>query len=136
MHWVQTPDEAVALLAGRRTVSAELMYRPRPPEGRERVVFDFTLRSRLAALDANDAVLLLCDSAATADSLVPLIAPFSELTVAALVVNPVPFTGMVGETPRQWGWDDPDGWQRFQTTDRWARINAALEVAARVGGDG
>ena len=135
MRRVETPAAAAALLSGRRIVSAELMYRPRPPAGRERLVFDFAFRSRLAALAADDAVLLLCDSLSTLDSLIPLLSDFPVPLVLALIVNPAP-AALSNETPRRCAWDDPDGWRRFQTTDRWARIDSALEVGALLGGEG
>ncbi len=136
MRCVETAETAAALLAGRDLVSAELMYRPRPAEGRERIVFDFTFHSRLSKLGANDAVLLLCDSAATADSLLPVIGLYPERLAVALIVNPAPLSGASGDTPYRCAWPQPERWQRCRTTDRWARIDAALQVGGLIGGEG
>jgi hypothetical protein len=136
VRYAETPEAAATLLAGRDLVSAEMMYRPRPAEGRVRVVFDYAFHSRLSKLGANDAVLLLCDSAATVDSLLPLIGPYPHLLAVTLIVNPALLSGPYGDTPYRCGWPEPEGWQRYRTTDRWTRIDAALQVGARLGAEG
>ncbi len=136
MRQVETAEAAAALLAGRPLVSAELMYRPRPPEDRERAVFDFTLRSRLSKLSPDDAVLLLSDSTATVDSFRPLIDAYPTLLAVALIVNPALEIDKISDTPRRCAWSEPESGQRYRTTDRWARIDAALQVGAQLGSDG
>ncbi|MBL8163636.1 MAG: hypothetical protein JNJ61_16745, partial [Anaerolineae bacterium] len=106
------------------------MYKPRPTVARERLVFDHCLRSRLGQLGADDALLLLCDSAVTLDSLRPLLADFPHLPTLAMIINPHPWSGRTPDTPTLLGWETSDQWRRCQTTDRWARIDAALAVAA------
>jgi hypothetical protein len=129
-HIAETPAAAAEGLGQVRYLSAEFMYKARPTDARERLVFDHCLRSRLGQLGVQDALLLLCDSAATLDSLRPLLAEFTTLPTLALIVNPQRWQGRTPDTPTLLGWDAPTQWQRCQTTDRWARIDAALATAS------
>jgi hypothetical protein len=135
MDVLETAEAVGARLAERRTIDAEFMYRPRPAEGRERAVFDYTLFSRLSQLETSDAALFICDSAETIDSLDYLETKFPDLKLTAVIANPLPWKG-TSDTPRLLGWDKPDQWRRFQTTDRWTRINFALGVASETQSDG
>lgn len=125
-----TPSDAASRLGAVRWLCAEFMYRPRPADARERLVFDHCLRSRLGQLGADDALLLLCDGEETLDSLRPLLAEFPPPRALALIVNPQPWGGQSPDTPARLGWDTPERWRRYQTSDRWARIDAALAVGA------
>ncbi len=124
-------------MSHRRILDAEFMYRPRPPEAnRARVIFDFALRSRLSALDpTQDTVLLIADSLATAQSLTPILADFPRLSVSTRIANPTPWPESKPEskreTPLHCGWPSPDRWQRYRQSDRWARIDAALDTASQ-----
>jgi hypothetical protein len=129
---VSTVHEAAALLAGKRFINAEFMYKPRPTSPREQIVFDYTLQSRLSSLGSEDAVLFICDSAETIDSLAPFEAQFSKLPMLAIIANPAPadmqFYGR--SSPHLLQWDDPDNWQPYLMTDRWTRIDVALEIGS------
>jgi hypothetical protein len=109
------------------------MYRPRPLETldpRARVVFDHALTARLHALDSRDTLLIIADSAATLDSLQPLLAPFADqFPIQHMITNPQPIPD-TSDLPAALGWENPDHWQRMNLTDRWARILAALDAAA------
>ena len=59
MQQITSALEAANSLKGRHFIDAEFMYRPRPETDRERIVFDYTLRSRLAALGQDDAVVFM-----------------------------------------------------------------------------
>jgi hypothetical protein len=130
MQQFESPQDIAHALAGRRFVSAEFMHQPRPPAGRERVVFDYALRSRLAQLGERDAVLFICDSSATIDSLAAFQADYPRLTMPATITNPPLWNGAPSDTPRRLGWEAPAAWQRYQMTDRWARLDLALHVAS------
>ncbi len=135
MQIVESADEAAAALDGCRFLDAEFMYRPRPDREREQVVFDYTLRSRLRQLDQRDAVLLLANSDETIDSLKRFADEFLHLRFLAIQVNPTrtpqPSTSSES-TPHRLQWEHPEQWQRYQTTDRWARIDYALSIASRL----
>src|SRR5687768_6955701 len=90
----QSPADIAARLQGQRLVAAEFMYKPRPIELRERRVFDFTLVSRLSELSHYDgaAVMFVCDSQETIDSLAHLPAEYPRLAMLASLVNPTPVT--------------------------------------------
>ncbi|MBI1277347.1 MAG: hypothetical protein GC179_04390 [Anaerolineaceae bacterium] len=103
---------------------------------RERVVFDSTLRSRLGALGQNDAVVFICDSQATIDSLQPFEAEFPQVLMTAIITNPRPFKGKVGSTPFDLQWETPDQWEQMQTTDRWTRIDTALQIGSGISQSG
>ncbi|MBL8157242.1 MAG: hypothetical protein JNM70_23920 [Anaerolineae bacterium] len=128
------PAEAAQTFAGCRFLDAEFLYRPRPVPGRERLVFDAALRSRLSCLDARDAVLLICDHEATAASLEDFPRDFPRPRFSALIANPLSAPNT--DTPQRLEWPEPDRWQRLQMTDRWARIDCAWAVAEQVGGAG
>ena len=123
-------------LGGWRFINAEFMFRPRPQEARARRVFDFALYSRLTELSSSGsaAVLLICDSQTTSDSLADLPSLYPRLTFVNAHVNPVPITPSLrdayADTPAQAEWIDPPRWRRYELTDRWARIQFALEVAS------
>ena len=112
------------------------MYRPRPEGQRERTVFDYALRSRLSQLGKQDAVVFICRDQATIDSLQPFAADYPHLTMTAIITNPLPYKRTAGNTPEQLKWDAPESWQRLQTTDRWARIDAALHIGSLLGHGG
>jgi hypothetical protein len=112
------------------------MYKPRPAPGRERVVFDFTLRSRLSKLGAQDAVLLICNSQETADSLSEFQNAYPDIQMVSAITNPSGYTGVPGDTPHKLRWEQPDAWRRYAKTDRWARIDFALDVASRLSSPG
>ncbi len=130
--------EIVTALRGRRFVSAELMYLPRPAAARERRVFDFTLASRLEELSRYEraAVVFVCDSPATADSLAHLPGTFPHLLLLAVEANPAPLPAGTPDayaaTPLVCGWNTPDRWRRYNLTDRWARLRAALDLARQL----
>lgn len=123
-------SEVAFCLSGQHYVDAEFMYRPRPEKPRERIVFDATLRSRLAALGDHDAVVFICDNQATIDSLRDFEAEFPQVKMVAIITNSLPYEGKAGNTPLDLKWDAPNSWERLQTTDRWARIDAALEIGS------
>ncbi len=133
-----SPNDIAALLPACRLLSAEFMYKPRPADPRARRVFDFTLASRLAELSRYDsaAVLLLCDSLATLDSLAHLPTEYSRLRFLAAIVNPQPLPSIppdpYARTPFDCAWNQPERWRRYNLTDRWARIRFALDVAAQL----
>lgn len=133
---VESAEAAADKLGGRRFVASELMYRPRPTAPRPRAVFDFALRSRWDELSRTPdaAVLLVCRDSDTLASLQPLMAAYPSLRFVAAVVNPSPLAdaGAEARVPWQAGWDTPDAWQRYDRTDRWARIGFALDVARRL----
>ncbi|MFN8379133.1 MAG: hypothetical protein U0452_10730 [Anaerolineae bacterium] len=135
MNLLSTPEAAARALNGARIVSAELLYQPRPAGPNARAVFDHALRARLSSLTVDDGLLLFVDGPETLRSVMPLLDEFPLPRRAALVVNPAPL-GAAPETPHALGWETPEDWQSFQTTDRWARLLAAFEVAAHLGGDG
>ncbi|MBL8148240.1 MAG: hypothetical protein JNL34_17825 [Anaerolineae bacterium] len=129
------PEAAAHALAGARVINAELLYQPRPASLSARAVFDHALRARLSSLTADDGLLLLVNGPETLASVAPLLAVFPLPRRAALAVNPAPLEA-APNTPRALGWETPERWQAMQTTDRWARLLAAFEVADRVGGEG
>lgn len=132
------PAALAERLNGRRFVSAEFMYKPRPTEPHSRRVFDFTLGSRLNELSRYDsaAVLLICDRVATVASFADLPAAYPHLPILAAIVNPQPISPTApdpyADTPAHCGWEQPERWQRYALTDRWARIAFALEVASKL----
>jgi hypothetical protein len=126
------PAAAAAHLGGAHFLSAELLYRPRPVELRARAAFDHAFRARLSALNEGDGLLVLANAPESVNSIAPLLAERPQVRAAALVVNPAP-TGHAANTPHVLEWDAPDRWQAFATTDRWARLLAALEVAEQAG---
>lgn len=130
MQQLDTVAAVAAACAGRRFVNAEFMYTLPPADARSRRVFEYALRSRLAALSSEDAVLLICDSAATIRALAPLAAEFPHLKTLAAITNPAPYAGVTRPSPEQLGWGGH--WQRYAMTDRWSRISLALEAARRI----
>jgi hypothetical protein len=132
MKQVEFANEAAAALAGRHYVDAEFMYKARPAGERERIVFDYTLNSRLAQLDSQDAVLFICDSQQTIDSLKAFQDQYPHLQMIAVIVNPSPWKGRTNETPKVLGWENPESWVRYTLTDRWTRIDFALQVGSLV----
>lgn len=125
-----TLSDATSRLDGKRFVSTEFMYRPRPATEREQRVFDFTLTSRLSQLGNQDAVLLICDSEQTIESLLSVVANFASLDILTTLANPLSTTTAYRPTPHECRWADVEHWQRYATTDRWARINLALTVTS------
>ncbi len=130
MQQFASPSEIASQLAGRHYVNAEFMYRPRPETPREQIVFDSTLRSRLVALSQNDAVVFICDSQTTIDSLRNYEAEFPQVLMTAMITNPLPFKGKSSNIPFDLRWETPDQWERMQMTDRWARIDMALHIGS------
>lgn len=128
MNWVTTPQQAALVAQEARFVSVEMMYRPRPALGPARDVFDACWRRRMAALSAGDAALLLVNALPTFDSLQPLMRTAPHVVWIAAEVNPQPSPNANPERPRAWGWETPERWQQFRTTDRWARIRFALRT--------
>lgn len=128
-------SHAAELLRGCTFVSAEFMYQPRPTDPRTRRVFDYALRSRLGELNGSG-VLLLCADDATLHSLLPVLADYPQVRQVALIVNPQPAAATPSRSPYTLGWEQPHTWRRYQTTDRWARIEAALGVGAALGSGG
>ncbi|MBI1256751.1 MAG: hypothetical protein GC204_04725 [Chloroflexi bacterium] len=132
------PSDAADQLRGRRFITAEFMYRPRPREPRARQVFDFALNSRLEELSRCNqaAVLLICDSAATGNSFADLPSRYPGLTFVTAIVNPEPIAEAArdtyADTPAHAQWNNPAHWRRYEVTDRWARILYALEVARQL----
>ena len=110
-------------------LAAEFMYTPRPQGGREQVMFDYALRARLNALREGDTLLLLCDSAVTVDSLAPILRDFPHLTTLTHLVNPQP-RALQTDTPYACAWDTPQAWRQMAMSDRWTRIDAALDIAS------
>ncbi len=111
-------------------LAAEFMYQTRPTTERERAIFDGNLRARLGALAAQDSVLFICNSAATRDSLQPLVADFSHLTIQYAIANPEP-QPQPSQTPFDCQWETPATWQQMAVSDRWARILCALDAAIK-----
>src|SRR5689334_5793135 len=112
----QLADPVVAL-KGRavRLLNAEFLYAPRPALGQARMVFDFAFKSRLAALDpAQDVLLLLANSHATVDSIRPLLERHRTLPITTQIVNPTPWPDAGSDTPKKLGWSSPERWQRFR----------------------
>jgi hypothetical protein len=130
MERVSSVAEAAALLKGVRYVDAEFMYQPRPATPREQIVFDYTLKSRLSQLEIQDAVLFICDGRRTVESLEIFQTQFPHLRMLTAIINPQFWSGQTPNTPQLLGWDAPDNWQRYTMTDRWARIDFALEVSS------
>ncbi|MBZ0289646.1 MAG: hypothetical protein K8I30_18635 [Anaerolineae bacterium] len=128
MEQVGSAVEAAAVLKGARYVNAELMYQPRPVNPRERIVFDYTLTSRLKQLEAQDAVLFICDERQTVESLEIFQVRFPHLRMVAAIANPPLWSGQTTNTPQLLKWESPENWQRYAITDRWARIDFALDV--------
>jgi hypothetical protein len=127
------PDIATAC-ARRRFLNAEFMYKPPPSEPRSRLVFEYALRSRLAELSSEDAVLFICHSAATVEGLAVIAAGFRHLHMMATIANPEPAPDSNPQLPAQLEWEGR--WQRYQMTDRWWRIGVAMEVARRIDAPG
>ncbi|MCA0456308.1 MAG: hypothetical protein LCI00_20185 [Chloroflexi bacterium] len=136
MQEFDTLPDLTAAIGERHYVNAEFMYRPRPEGQRERIVFDYALRSRLAQLGKEDAVVYICRDQATIDSLQPFAAEYPHVMMATIITNPTPYKRAAGNTPEQLKWDAPESWQRLQTTDRWARIDAALHLGSLLGHGG
>ncbi len=143
MKLLESPAEIAAVLAGRKFVNAEFMYKPRPPEGRSRIVFDYTLRSRLSALAAQDAALFICKSQETAESFSEFEAEYPHILMVATIANPTSVGAHGGapnapesNTPHRLDWESPDSWQQYATTDRWARIDTALHIASLIESSG
>lgn len=130
---IQSLDQAVEQLEKKQLVSAEFMYRPRPTVEREQAVFDAALRSRLAALDGQ-AVVFICDSPQTAESLAVFESEFPHVKMDAIITNPPLWEGKTDDTPKQMDWEGE--WRRYEMTDRWARIDAALAIGAQMQGEG
>lgn len=113
------------------------MYRARPESGCEQIVFDYALRSRLAGLaDVSGAVVLICDSMKTVESFARFEAEFPQVKMGAIVVNPGVREGKVSDTAQKLGWEKPEQWRPYAMTDRWARIETALEIGASMKGAG
>ena len=136
---LDSPTALAQRLKGRRLVSAEFMYKLRPAEETPaRRVFDFTLASRQLELSRheNAALLLICDSPATLDSLAHLPVRSPDLPVLAAFTNSAVlvsrFADPYAETPSLYGWHNPTRWRRYALTDRWARITYALDVARQM----
>jgi hypothetical protein len=142
LRLIESTDELARALDGRRFINTEFMYKL-PPDGRAGIVFDAALKSRLAKLDERDAVLFICDSAATADALAPYVQLFPRPLMLATVANPAPYRNAPASSkleispalpertsPYTLEWEQPDQWQRYTMTDRWARITVALQVGA------
>ena len=147
MKLLESPAEVAAALGGRRFVDAEFMYKPHPSEGRARIVFDYTLHSRLSALESQDAALFICNSPETAESFSDFESRYPHLRIIAAIANPsIPSTvgahsdrreplwgrAPKSDTPSRLDWESPDSWQQYATTDRWARIDAALHIASLI----
>lgn len=115
-----------------RFLNTEFMYRPRPESGREQIIFDYALQSRLQQLGEQDTVVFVCQNRAAVDSLQPFEAAFPRLAMQAIITNPLPYSSKSEPTPERLGWEKPAQWQRMQTTDRWARIDMALEIASQI----
>ena len=135
-------SEVAHKLLGQRWISAEFMYKPRPPDARSCLVFDFALNSRLTELSRYDhaAVLLICNSQATIDSLAHLPSAYPRLEFVSVIVNPQPVTpsshDSYTDTPTRAEWSDPSHWQRYVLTDRWARIIFAFDFARQFSSPG
>lgn len=139
MRHLNQPADPITVLNGRsvRLLNAEFLYAPRPAPGQARIVFDFAFESRLAALDpAHDGLLLLANSQTTVDSIQPLLQPYPTLTMAVQIVNPTPWPDSGSDTPERSGWPTPEKWRRYRQSDRWARIDAALDIASRIDPNG
>ena len=134
MDVIESTDKLAARLADRRFISAEFMYQPPPADPRRGRVFEWTLRSRLAALAERDAVLFICDGEQTADALTPIAAEYPRLHSLATIANPAPYTGKSAPTPDRLGWEG--SWERRALTDRWCRILTALHVTRQINSDG
>src|SRR5260221_699293 len=132
---IESPSAAAEQLQGQSFISAEFIYKPRPPEGRERQVFDFTLASRLSELSRyeNAAVVFICRDQSTEDSLAYLCEVYPRLKILFAQVNPEPIAASprdpYADTPRQCGWESPENWQRYDLTDRRARVTFTLDMA-------
>src|SRR5690242_12596717 len=108
MEQVNSAAEAAEALRGARYIDAEMMYQPRPENRRERLVFDYTLRSRLAQLEAQEAVLFVCDGRRTVESLDVFQAQFPHLRMLSVIANPPFWAGETPNTPQLFGWDTPE----------------------------
>jgi hypothetical protein len=136
MQQVDSAEAVASALAGKRYVDAEFMYQPRPAGGREQIVFDFTLNSRLVQLKSRDAALFICDSQRTIDSLAVFESQYPNLRMLTAVANPALWSGTTPATPLLLGWDNPERWRRYTMTDRWARIDFALAVGSLLSSSG
>lgn len=134
MQYLDSISAIAEACAGRRFLSAEFMYKPPPTQTRARLVFEYALRSRLAALGSEDAALLICDSAATVEGLAVIAAEFRHLHMMATVANPEPMPETNSPVPAQFRWKGE--WRRYRMTDRWCRIGVAMEVARRIDSSG
>lgn len=130
MEMLNSAEAVASHLGTCRYLNAEFMYKPRPQLGRERMVFDFTLQSRLNVLSPEDAVLFICSSPETAASLGEITAQYPHLSFVAVIVNSPLWAGKFSDTPHKLNWPEPDRWQRYIRTDRWARIDFALHIAS------
>lgn len=129
------PEAVARALDGVRILSAELLYQPRPVNPKARAVFDHALRARLSALTGEDGLLLLVNAPDTLASVSSLLDEYPLPRRAALIVNPAPRKSAL-DTPSVLGWEAPERWRPLATTDRWARLLAAFEAAAQIGGHG
>jgi hypothetical protein len=129
-------NELVEFARGAHYLSVEMMYCPRPQQPPAQLVFDTCLLSRIGALDAHDVLLLLVDSEATEHSLDPVLEAaetrFGARRVAIARVNPLRLETFDRSLPAHWEWDEPSRWRQMQTSDRWARIDFALHLAAQL----
>ncbi|MBZ0280077.1 MAG: hypothetical protein K8L97_05005 [Anaerolineae bacterium] len=130
---IQSLEQAIDQLKGSWLVNAEFMYRPRPTVTREQAVFDAALRSRLTELKGQ-AALFICDSSETAESLAVFEPQFPAVKMTAIITNPPLWESKTDDTPKRMNWDGD--WHRYQMTDRWARIDAALEIGTQIQGNG
>jgi hypothetical protein len=48
------------------------------------------------------------------------------------ITNPSPYSDAAGSTPSILNWEQPARWRRYAKTDRWARIDFALDVVSRL----
>jgi len=141
MKLLESPAEVAAVLTGRKFIDAEFMYKPCPTEGRARIVFDYTLHSRLSALTAQDAALFICNSPETAASFSDFESQYPHVRMIATIANPATIVGArhvspVSDSPHRLNWESPDSWRQYATTDRWARIDAALHIASLIDSPG
>ena len=92
------------------------------------------LLSRWQALDPKqDALLLLANSAATVDSLQPLVARFPDLPLVICTVNPDPLPiEASADSPARFDWPTPARWQAFRQSDRWARLTLAFQIGSQL----
>jgi hypothetical protein len=126
----ENPAQAAEALGGVRFFAAECVYRPLPARAHSPAahVLVWALGRRLRALGPGDGVLWVAADAASVESVRPWAAAAPHLRHVALIANPAPWPDAPGDTPARAGWPNPARWQRMATTDRWARVQAALRV--------